>query len=100
MIYVIYDISDDKKRKKISDKCLNYGLYRVQKSVFAGSLNNNRTDELRVFCERMINEGENKNENDKVYIIPICKKCFGGLVFVGGGFDKVLIADNKNTMVF
>jgi CRISPR-associated protein Cas2 len=97
MIYVIYDISDDKIRKKVSDKCLNYGLYRIQKSVFAGSLNSNRVDELRVFCENILKDG---SENDKVYIIPVCKKCFGGLICIGDEFDKELITDNKNTMVF
>ncbi|UXM84654.1 CRISPR-associated endonuclease Cas2 [Methanococcus aeolicus] len=96
MIYVIYDISDNKIRKKISDKCLNYGLYRIQKSVFAGSLNNNRVDELRVFCENIFKEG---GENDKIYIIPVCKKCFGSLICVGEEFDKDLITDNKNTLV-
>ncbi|ABR56652.1 CRISPR-associated protein Cas2 [Methanococcus aeolicus Nankai-3] len=96
MIYVIYDISDNKIRKKISDKCLNYGLYRIQKSVFAGSLNNNRVDELRVFCENIFKEGD---ENDKIYIIPVCKKCFGSLICVGEEFDKDLITDNKNTLV-
>ncbi|EHP85067.1 CRISPR-associated endonuclease Cas2 [Methanotorris formicicus] len=67
MIYVIYDISDDKIRKRVSDKCLNYGLLRIQKSVFAGSLNKNRIDELRVFCENII------EENDKVYIIRFAR---------------------------
>ncbi len=98
MIYVIYDISDNKIRKKISDKCLNYGLYRIQKSVFAGSLNNNRIDELRVFCENIL-KNKNSNENDKIYIIPVCKKCFGSLICVGNEFDKDLITDNKNTLV-
>ncbi|WP_342766251.1 CRISPR-associated endonuclease Cas2 [Methanothermococcus sp.] len=80
----------------MSDKCLNYGLYRIQKSVFAGSLNNNRVDELRVFCENILKNG---GENDKIYIIPVCKKCFGSLICVGEEFDKDLITDNKNTLV-
>jgi CRISPR-associated protein Cas2 len=93
MIYVIYDISDDKIRKRVSDKCLNYGLLRIQKSVFAGSLNKNRIDELRVFCENII------KENDKVYIIEVCEKCFGKLICIGEEFDKDLVRDNKKTMV-
>ncbi len=93
MIYVIYDISNDKIRKKISDKCLSYGLLRIQKSVFAGSLNKNRIDELRVFCENII------EENDKVYIIEVCEKCFGKLICIGEDFDKDLVRDNKKTMV-
>lgn len=35
-IVVIYDITDDKERKKISETCLDYGLDREQYSVFTG----------------------------------------------------------------
>lgn len=37
-VLVIYDISDDKARHKVSETCLNYGLDRYQYSVFAGRL--------------------------------------------------------------
>ncbi len=99
MIYLIYDIGDNKIRKKVADKCLNYGLYRIQKSVFAGTINKNRIDELKVFCEKML-KNENSTENDKIYIIPVCNKCFGNLICIGEDFDKDLIKDNKNTLVF
>ena len=46
MVWVIYDIAEDKIRNKIAKICLNKGLYRVQKSVFLGTLNANQRDSL------------------------------------------------------
>ena len=46
LIWVIYDISDDKTRSRVAKECKRYGLERVQKSVFLGKLKTNRFDEL------------------------------------------------------
>lgn len=35
---VIYDVSNDKERGKLAEICLDFGLERVQKSVFLGEL--------------------------------------------------------------
>jgi hypothetical protein len=51
LTWVIYDISNDKARPKIADRCLDYGLYRVQKSVFLGNLDSNRVDEVILFSK-------------------------------------------------
>lgn len=45
-VLVIYDISDDKTRKKVSDTCLDYGLDRHQYSVFSGQLKPTHLREL------------------------------------------------------
>ncbi len=36
LTWVIYDTPKDKTRTKIAWRCLDFGLYRVQKSVFLG----------------------------------------------------------------
>nr|HML25473.1 CRISPR-associated endonuclease Cas2 [Methanomethylovorans sp.] len=46
LVWVIYDIAENSTRKKVSDRCKDYGLYRVQKSVFLGDLNANPRDSL------------------------------------------------------
>jgi len=43
---LIYDISDDKKRAKIADACLDYGLDRIQYSAFYGDISRNLSEEL------------------------------------------------------
>jgi len=39
MVWVVYDITDNTTRKNVARICLDKGLYRVQKSVFLGTLN-------------------------------------------------------------
>ena len=54
LIWVIYDIVKDKTRNKVIRKCKNIGLYRVQKSVFLGDVEENVFDELKIQLEDMI----------------------------------------------
>jgi CRISPR-associated protein Cas2 len=46
LVWVIYDISDDRIRGRIAQICKGYGLYRVQKSAFLGDLNKNELDAI------------------------------------------------------
>ena len=48
IVWVIYDIQKTKPRTKIAKACQQAGLYRVQKSVFLGSLDENRKDTLQL----------------------------------------------------
>jgi len=43
---LVYDIPDDRKRTKIADACLDYGLDRIQYSAFIGQLRPTHQDEL------------------------------------------------------
>ena len=44
--WVIYDIKEDDTRGKIAKCCKQAGLYRVQYSVFLGTIDNNQKDIL------------------------------------------------------
>ncbi|MBZ4653890.1 MAG: CRISPR-associated endonuclease Cas2 [Bacillota bacterium] len=66
---VSYDIEDDRIRNKICEACKDYGLARIQYSVFIGDLNHNRRDELRQRLRRIL--GKNLG---KILICPICDK--------------------------
>jgi CRISPR-associated protein Cas2 len=46
MTYVLYDIESDRIRAKVADACLDYGLTRLQYSVFIGPLSKNRREEI------------------------------------------------------
>ena len=87
LIWVIYDISENKKRNKVVRLCKNKGLYRVQKSAFVGTLNRNQIDELKLICEETINA-----ESDSVYIFPMCREDFQKVRLIGQSFDKDIIA--------
>lgn len=88
LTWVIYDIVATPKRTKIAKACKGYGLYRVQKSVFLGTLNKNQIDELALKCEDIINPDE-----DSVYIFPMCDEDFKKVKLLGQAFDKKLVTD-------
>lgn len=68
---LIYDISNDRIRKKIAEKCKDYGLHRVQWSAFRGKLNHNRREELMLKLGKILGD---KEGNIRLY--PICSKDF------------------------
>ena len=94
LTWLIYDITSNRARKKVADACKNQGLYRVQKSVFLGDLNSNRTDELIELSRNLINV-----ETDSLYVMPMCKDDFGKVHILGQGFDGELVADKLLTKV-
>ncbi|RQD92735.1 CRISPR-associated endonuclease Cas2 [Methanosalsum natronophilum] len=95
MIWVIYDIVDDKVRNKVARLCLNKGLYRVQKSVFLGDINSNLRDTLALECEAVIDPNV-----DSVYIFPMDSASFKQVKLLGQAFDKELVSDEVLTQFF
>lgn len=93
LVWIIYDIKDDKKRTKIAKACKNKGLYRVQKSAFLGTLNRNQIDELKIMCEDIINPDE-----DSIYIFPMCEDDFKKVKLLGQAFDKNLVTDEVKAL--
>lgn len=55
---LIYDIPDDKKRGKVAEICLDYGLDRVQYSAFLGQLNKTYQDELITKIARTLGKAD------------------------------------------
>ena len=69
--YVIYDIVDNRPRRKVSEACLGFGLQRIQYSAFLGDINATRRNALE---KRLIFElGDNTG---KIEIIAVCNKDF------------------------
>jgi len=88
LVWAVYDIVENKTREKIARTCKGYGLYRVQKSVFLGTLNKNQLDELSIKSKDLINE-----KRDSVYIFPMCEDDFKKVILLGQAFDKKLVSD-------
>lgn len=51
---VLYDISHDRTRTKVSERCLDFGLERFQYSAFHGRMTGNRREELAIVLEDLI----------------------------------------------
>jgi CRISPR-associated protein Cas2 len=92
LTWVVYDISKDRTRTKIAARCLDFGLQRVQKSVFLGEIPPNRVDEIIQFSLELLNL-----ETDAVYVFPMCRDDFDKVRIVGQGFDRKLVADEVLT---
>ena len=94
LTWVLYDISDDRRRGKVARACLQVGLYRVQQSVFLGTLGDNELDELVVRLETLVDTGQ-----DSVYAFPMCRTDFAKVVLLGQAFDEKLVTDELRTLL-
>jgi len=93
--WVLYDIQKDKARTKVAKLCKQAGLYRVQKSVFLGTLTANEKDTLELQIEELIDE-----EVDSVYIFPMSKNELQDTVLLGQAFDKGMVTDEVRELFF
>jgi CRISPR-associated protein Cas2 len=87
LTWVIYDVSDNLLRTKISEKCKDYGLKRLQKSAFFGELDKNTAEMLAVDIENIL-QSERATGDDCVFILPECKECISKKITIGKGFDE------------
>lgn len=91
LVWVIYDITEDKARNRVAKYCKNYGLYRVQKSVFLGDLDRNSIDEVFLRSQELI------DTTDSVYIFPMCDEDFKKVKIAGVAFDAELVTNTIRT---
>jgi len=93
LVWIIYDIVQNRPRTKVAKCCKEAGLYRVQKSVFLGTIDRTRLDELQLQIETLTDE-----EVDSVYIFPICEPDFKKVILIGQAFDKKLVTDEVKAL--
>ena len=66
---LIYDIPDDKVRHKVSERCKDYGLERIQYSAFAGDLDRNRREEMLMRLKKTLGKKEGN-----IRLQPVCTR--------------------------
>jgi len=86
---VVYDISDDTNRNRLSKLLQKYGLTRVQYSAFRGDLNPNDRDVLSKKVRKFI-----RDEKDCIFIIPLCRRCSDTAIVVSNT-GKELVKDTS-----
>ncbi len=64
-VLVIYDISNDRIRLKVSETCLDYGLDRLQYSVFTGLLKPVHMRELSKRLKKLT------KEDGHILVLPV-----------------------------
>ncbi|KZX10322.1 CRISPR-associated endonuclease Cas2 [Methanobrevibacter filiformis] len=70
LVFVVYDISENKSRTALIKRLHHFGLHRIQKSVFTGFM---EFDARLSFFDDI--ETYISSENDSIIMIPICDKC-------------------------
>ncbi len=66
-ILLVYDIPDDRKRTKIADACLDYGLDRIQFSAFTGWLLATQQEELFLKVKKILGK-----KDGNIQLFPVC----------------------------
>jgi CRISPR-associated protein Cas2 len=77
---VVYDISDDGKRAKVADVCLDYGLDRIQYSAFLGVLSANHQDELMLKVKKVLGR-----KAGNIQLFPLCATDWQGRRVIDNG---------------
>lgn len=95
LTWVVYDIQSTKIRNAVIKKCMNVGLYRVQKSIFLGNLRKTEIKELILYIENTVD-----TENDSVYVFPIQQQDYDSMGIIGKAFDKELISNEVVSKFF
>ncbi|MBX6765297.1 MAG: CRISPR-associated endonuclease Cas2 [Rubrobacteraceae bacterium] len=68
-VLLIYDIPDDRIRHRVSERCKDYGLSRIQYSAFAGELDRNRREELMLRLKKTLGRKEGN-----IRLQPVCTR--------------------------
>ena len=66
---LLYDVPDNRVRAKLADICLDYGLERIQYSVFFGDLSRNRQEEILQKVRDWVGKAP-----ANVQLFPICER--------------------------
>ncbi len=99
LLWLIYDISDNTLRTKTSEACKNHGLYRLQKSAFFGEIRLERLETLTGEIEFILDDREYLNEDDSVFILPVCRSCIQKRIVIGRDIDMKQYTEQEYVIV-
>ena len=75
LVFVAYDISENKSRNGLIKKLQHFGLHRIQKSLFAGDLNLEERFDLNEDLDMYLS-----SEKDSIIVIPVCESCKSSII--------------------
>ncbi len=76
---IVYDIVDDKRRRKLHKFLGNYGV-PTQKSVFECKINQIELRQIKQYCKDNLDKDE-----DSLRIYKVCDRCMNKAVVQGQG---------------
>lgn len=95
---ICYDIQDNYLRTKIGNKIKEYGLDRINKSVFLGTIHERSLKELETWLQQTM---QDKNaDDDSLIVLPLTPALIQELrVYGRNDLDKDELSGQKNTLI-
>ncbi|MEN0005915.1 MAG: CRISPR-associated endonuclease Cas2 [Bacteroidota bacterium] len=96
---ICYDITKDSLRTRVSKKITEYGLDRINKSVFLGVIADERSlKELVQFLQQLLTQ--QGGPNDSLIIIKVSIAAILELIVLGKNeLDKEELSGSKHTLI-
>jgi CRISPR-associated protein Cas2 len=76
---ITYDVSEDSVRNRLSNRLKDFGLQRIERSVFIGELSPEETAEIQAEIRKIAGD-------DVVHFFPVCKECYAKIKTIGNAF--------------
>jgi CRISPR-associated protein Cas2 len=92
-ILICYDISDNKRRRKVYKLLESYGI-RTQYSIFELEVNKFEKDNIK---EKILNILD--QETDRIYFFTLCKECKEKIDRIGN-YEIFKIEEYKKDVIF
>lgn len=81
MYWLLYDISDNRRRNKLAQLCKDFGMIRVQKSCFYGEIEKKSKHRFDAMLNSLL------IPDDQVCVIPVSRDDQAKTTFLGSGVD-------------
>lgn len=94
LIWLLYDIKNNKNRNKVFSICRNFGMFPMQKSVFLGIIDDDRKD---IFLDKLKNIID---KEDNIIILQTTKNNVKNSIVFGKKLDFELPLREKQLMFF
>lgn len=94
LIWLLYDIKNNKNRNKVFSICRNFGMFPIQKSVFLGIIDEDRKE---IFLNNL---KSNIDKQDSIIILQSTKNNVKNSILLGKEIDFDLALREKNLMFF
>lgn len=94
---ILYDITQNKVRKLVSDYLIKQGCIRIQKSVFMANSENKQFNEIYDTLKEINSYYENE---DSIILVPINVSDVRSMKLIGQNVSIDILTDPPNTMFF
>lgn len=89
-ILIVYDISDDKTRKRLADYLKSKGFTRIQRSVFIGNPPPSIYKDVKRMLELFI-----RSDNDVIHVFPITEYSLKYMVVYGNPLSDINLVSRE-----